>query len=411
MPTAIAPQQVPRLVLFLFGIQFVSMGAMEMSGPFWPLHLRGLAHSEFELALASAAVYVGPMLGIALTSTFWGRIGDRFGHKPMMIRALLGLAVTQLALAFASDTASVLALRFLQGACAGYIAPAQAYGVAVVPAERRGRLFALLQVSTNLGSLAGAVAGGCILDRANFTWVNLGAAVLCGASALAVALALPHVPLPAAASQASTRARSAPSAWRHPAIAGLLATLALLLASRMLTQAPFALYVTTVFQAPNWLVGLCYGLLALGFVLSASAWARHFEHRGTPDALARIGQVALACTALTALAGTTRSITLFALLHLLWGMLLGATTPVLTSLISRATPPDGQGHVLGVTQSVSQFSSIAAIAVGGLLSQSAGLHAIYFFVALSYSAGAAAIWMVRREHRHEQVAPIPEENR
>ncbi len=42
------------------------------------------------------AVYVGPMLGIILTSAFWGRIGDRYGHKLMMIRALAGLSLTQL---------------------------------------------------------------------------------------------------------------------------------------------------------------------------------------------------------------------------------------------------------------------------------------------------------------------------
>ncbi len=28
------------IIGFLFGIQIVSMGAMEMSGPFWPIHLQ-----------------------------------------------------------------------------------------------------------------------------------------------------------------------------------------------------------------------------------------------------------------------------------------------------------------------------------------------------------------------------------
>ena len=34
------------LIYLLFAIQLVSMGAMEMSGPFWPVHLRGLTASE-----------------------------------------------------------------------------------------------------------------------------------------------------------------------------------------------------------------------------------------------------------------------------------------------------------------------------------------------------------------------------
>ena len=163
----------------LFVIQLVSMGAMEMSGPFWPVHLRSLSHSDDLFTFASIAVYVGPMLGIMLTSTFWGRLGDRFGHKAMMMRALFGLAITQLALAYANDVWLILMLRFLQGACAGYIAPAQAYGVSIESPARRAKLFAYLQVSTNVGSLGGALVGGLILDHAAFFWINFSAAILC----------------------------------------------------------------------------------------------------------------------------------------------------------------------------------------------------------------------------------------
>ena len=148
----VAPDRAARLIHVLFVIQLISMGAMEMSGPFWPIHLKALSTSSLEFGFAGVAVYVGPMLGIMLTSEFWGRVGDRTGHKLMMIRALLGLSLTQLALAFAGDIWTILALRFAQGACAGYIAPAQTYGVSIESPLRRARLFAYLQVSTNLGS-------------------------------------------------------------------------------------------------------------------------------------------------------------------------------------------------------------------------------------------------------------------
>lgn len=383
-----------RVVPFLFWVQLISMGAMEMSGPFWPLHLRRLAGSDAVFAVASVLVYVGPMLGIMLTASFWGRVGDRMGHKPMMVRALLGLALTQFALAWADNVVLILLLRFVQGACAGYIAPAQAYGVGGVPPERRARLFALLQVSTNVGSLAGAVAGGLILDHASFFWINLGAALLCAGCALAVALALPHLaPSPAPATRKAAPDRAL---WRTGAVPGLLAVLGLLLASRMLTQVPFSLYVSTVFQAPHWVVGLCYGLLALGFVVSAALWARHFEGLGLSEALARIAAVALACVSLAALAGLTRSVAVFALVHLLWGALLGATTPVLTALVSRAADARSQGRVLGLTQSVSQLSAVAGIGLGGLLSSVVGLTSTYFFVAAAYAIAAAAAWALHR---------------
>jgi MFS family permease len=396
-------------IRLLFAIQLVAMGAMEMSGPFWPLHLRRLVDSDAAFAFVGIAVYVGPMLGTMLTAGFWGRLGDRVGHKPMMIRALLALALTQAALACTTDVAAILVLRFLQGACAGFIAPAQAYGVAIEAAERRSRLFAFLQVATNVGSLAGAVAGGLVLDAASFFWINAGAAALCGLCALAAWLMLPRVPrvppVPAppvrlegeGGAAAENRTAAGPgTASFNRTVAGLLAIIGLLLVSRMLVQTPFPLYVSAQFGARHWLVGLCYGLLALGFVVAAPAWARHFEGRRVAQALPRVAGVAAGCALLTVLAGLTREVSVFAAIYFAWGLLLGATTPVLTALVSRGVGPAVQGRALGMAQSTNQLASIAGIAIGVGLGEWAGLAAIYSFVALSYALTALFIVAVHR---------------
>jgi MFS family permease len=389
---------VRRKIHLLFVVQLVSMGAMEMSGPFWPVHLRSFAASDGLFAFASTAVYVGPMLGVMLTSSFWGRVGDRFGHRAMMIRALLGLALTQFALAWSADVWLILLLRFMQGACAGYIAPAQAYGVAIEAPERRARLFAFLQAATNLGSLGGALVGGIILDHGAFLWINLAAAALCGASALVVWRLLPPLAPPGAGGALPAgqgRMPIAGGAAASPAVLPLLALLGTLLLARMVTQSPFSLYVLTIFQSPNWVTGLCYGLIALGVVISARWWAIHFEGRSTGDVLGRMGLVVAACAAVTLLAALTRSIVVFTALYFLWGLLLGATTPVLTGLISRLAGEGRQGQVLGLAQATSQFASIAGIALGGWFADAAGLSKTYFLVAVVYALALALTLMVR----------------
>jgi MFS family permease len=383
-------------IRLLFAIQLVAMGAMEMSGPFWPLHLRRLVDSDAAFAFAGIAVYVGPMLGTMLTAGFWGRLGDRVGHKPMMIRALLALALTQAALACTTDVAAILVLRFLQGACAGFIAPAQAYGVAIEAAQRRSRLFAFLQVATNVGSLAGAVAGGLVLDAASFFWINAGAAALCGLCALAAWLMLPRVPPVPLPQPVGAAAATFASASVNRTVLGLLAIIGLLLVSRMLAQTPFSLYVTSVFGARHWLVGLCYGLLALGFVVAAPAWARHFEGRPVARVLPQVAGIAAGCALLTALAGLTREVSVFAALYFAWGLLLGATTPVLTALVSTAVGPAVQGRVLGLAQSTNQLASMAGIALGVGLGGWAGIASTYFFVALSYALAVLLIVAVQR---------------
>lgn len=396
---AFASARVTVLVWLLFAIQLVSMGAMEMSGPFWPVHLQGLTDSPTVFTFASIAVYVGPMLGILLTSAFWGRIGDRYGHKPMMIRALAGLALTQLGLALSEDIWMILLLRFVQGACAGYIAPAQAYGVSIEAPARRARLFALLQISTNVGSLLGAVLGGLILDHATFFWINVGASLLCALCMLVAVICLPNVPPARAGGATGSKAQATDSLWRDAPLRGLLLVMGILLLARMLPQTSFSLYVSTMFDVSHSLVGLCYGLLALGFIVSATAWSRHFERRSRTDTLRRIAWVVLGCMILTGIAGITRQAPLFVASYFLWGVLLGATTPVLMALLSKSVDATRQGHVLGLAQGSAQFASIAGICFGGLLNQLYGLQYTYLFVCLAYAVALLVMLVMLVQRR------------
>ncbi|MBY8934470.1 MFS transporter [Pseudomonas fluorescens] len=406
---AIQGSRVRILIYLLFAIQLVSMGAMEMSGPFWPVHLRGLTTSESLFSFASIAVYVGPMLGIILTSAFWGRIGDRYGHKLMMIRALAGLSLTQLGLALFSDIWVILILRFLQGAFAGYIAPAQAYGVSIEAPSRRARLFAILQISTNVGSLLGAVVGGLILDYATFFWINIIASALCAVCTVIAAVTLPDVPpvKKAVVVDKTASARSG-SLWQGSPLLSLLGVMGILLLARMLPQTSFSLYVSSVFEVSNSVVGLCYGLLALGFILSATAWSRYFEHRGQQDTLQRMTYVVIGCIVLTAVAGITHNPLVFVVAYFIWGVLLGATTPVLMALISKTADSSQQGHVLGIAQGTAQFASIAGISAGGLLSQVYGLQYTYLFVCLAYVVALIPIIALRYWPAAMQASPAPD---
>ena len=327
----------------------------------------------------------------------------------MMIRALAGLSLTQLGLALFSDIWVILILRFLQGAFAGYIAPAQAYGVSIEAPSRRARLFAILQISTNVGSLLGAVVGGLILDYATFFWINIIASALCAVCTVIAAVTLPDVsPVKKVVLVDKTTPVRSGSLWQGSPLLSLLGVMGILLLARMLPQTSFSLYVSSVFEVSNSVVGLCYGLLALGFILSATAWSRYFEHRGQQDTLQRMTYVVIGCIVLTAVAGVTHNPVVFVIAYFIWGVLLGATTPVLMALISKTADSSQQGHVLGIAQGTAQFASIAGISAGGLLSQVYGLQYTYMFVCLAYVVALIPIVALRYWPAAMQASPAPD---
>nr|WP_269205439.1 MFS transporter [Providencia rettgeri] len=390
------------IIGFLFGIQIVSMGAMEMSGPFWPIHLQHNS-SGWLLSFSLTMVYVAPMTGVMLTSTFWGRMGDRVGNKAMMIRALLGLAITQILLSFYNDPWLILLLRTVQGACAGYIAPAQAYGVSVTDPKKRTQLFAFLQVSTNIGSLLGALCGGLILDYLNFFWINIIAGLLCGVCAVTVFVFLPSDKKHHLVIQAKKTSNNKKKYRPQQVVKHLMLLMGLLLMSRMLTLPSFSLYLNHSYSIDFWVIGLIYGLQAMGVILSAQLWAKWFEHQSITVSLVRLKWIIFTCVIVVICLALTPIIFWFASLYLLWGVLLGATTPILTALISSTTSSEHQGYVLGLSQSINQFASIGGIALGSIFILFPGIDWLFYYVSAGYITSLITIILLIKHSSNEEL--------
>ena len=131
--------------------------------PFLPLYFRVLGVTD----VGAIAVWTGGSVGItpavaAMMTPLWGKLGDRFGRKPMVARALMSFIVVMTALAFVTAPWQVLALRFLHGVFAGYGALTLAMAAESAPADRMARAIGLVQMARRLGPTIGPVIG-CLL--------------------------------------------------------------------------------------------------------------------------------------------------------------------------------------------------------------------------------------------------------
>jgi MFS family permease len=377
---------------WLFALQLVAMGAMEMSGPFWPLHLRRLGDlSPQAIAWVSALAYAGPMAMAMCTTPWWGRLGDRVGHKPMLLRALLALAATQWCIAATDSVAVVLALRLLQGALAGTIAAAQAYGATLVTRAARGALMAQLQAATAIGSVAGPVLGGWLFDAWGFDSVNVlagAACLLCAALAGSVLPAVAPPPLRPAGSR--PRKADLPDAAR-----GLLLGIVLVQAGKMMPQTFFGLYAAEVLQVSSRVTGLCHAGTALGLCLAAPFWARRFASMAHARVLAHVEWILWACVAVVAVQALATNVVLFVLARVLWGVCLAALLPVFYGLLSRAADDGEQGRVLGAGNGAAKAGALLGAGAGGLALAWVPLSAMFWTVALLYAVAAAGMRAIR----------------
>lgn len=380
-----------RALRLLIVIQFASMGAMEMSAPFWPLQIQHLLGPEGAgyTPLLSAFVYAGPMLAAMLLTPAWGRLGDRTGHKPMVVRALLALALCQGLAAIIVDPWLLVGIRVMQGALAGFLAAAQAYALACCDRSRRGHTLARLQSATAVGSLIGPVLGGWLMDVSGFVLLCYGAATVCLVCALASFF------LPADKTRGSSERTVAPTPLPTGWLSRIVLGIVLIQAAKAMPQPFYALYVANILHAPNWVIGATYAASAATLALSAPVWGRLFDHWSSERTLRVIEVVAWLCAVTLAVTALASEWLGFLASRLIWGVWQGALLPVAYALIANTVSFDRQGFALGLGNSAAKAGALLGVVIGAIGMAVVGLAHSFWLVVLAYAIAALGIRWIR----------------
>ena len=146
--------------------------------PFLPLYVRELGIEDTEKATLWAGVLIGiaPLLA-GLLAPGWGRLADRYGQKPMAIRALAATALFLFLSAFVRNVEQLLACRVATGLFGGIGPLGLAMATSAAPREHTGRAVGLIQAAQILAAAVGPLLGGLLADRlgrrATFAFTSL----------------------------------------------------------------------------------------------------------------------------------------------------------------------------------------------------------------------------------------------
>lgn len=151
-----------NLIVCWFGIFVASIG-MSQIAPVLPLYIQHLGVQD----TASITKISGIAFGItyvisAIFSPIWGSAADKYGRKPMILRASLGMAITIGCMGFAPNVYVLIGLRLLQGAITGYSTACTALIATQTDKENTGYALGTLSTANIAGSLLGPTIGGFI---------------------------------------------------------------------------------------------------------------------------------------------------------------------------------------------------------------------------------------------------------
>jgi DHA1 family multidrug resistance protein-like MFS transporter len=153
----------------IFVTEFVVIMAFSFVNPFLPLFIQELGDFNNKQAAFWAGIALGGGgLAMFLSSPVWGIIADRWGRKPMVLRAMFGASVVLALMGIVSNVYAFIALRCSQGLLAGTVAAASALVAADTPRNRIPFAMGLIMLAVFGGSSFGPFLGGFLADKVGY---------------------------------------------------------------------------------------------------------------------------------------------------------------------------------------------------------------------------------------------------
>ena len=334
-----------------------------------------------------------------LFAPVWGAFSDRHGRRPTLLLTLTGTLVAYVLWVFAGSFAILIASRILGGIMAGNISTASAVAADTTTGANRAKGMAIVGMAIGLGFVIGPALGALFVGVQlgsetstsgfalhPFSGAALAATVLAAINLLGVATRLPETrPLE---KRGSVSERAGLHPFKRLASLDFPGVKQSAVLNLIYLTAFSAMEFTLVFYALD-VFDFGYGDQAKMFVFIGLVIA--FVQGGFVRRMApRIGEKKLVIAGVLAtvpgfiITGTATHLGVFYTGLFLLAVGNALLAPCLSSLISRYSPEDRQGLVLGVFRSMGSLSRAIGPLLGGLAYWRLGRSAPYL-------AGAALL--------------------
>jgi DHA1 family multidrug resistance protein-like MFS transporter len=373
--------------------QFLTLGGMTAVLPLIPLYLQQIGVTDrAALKYWTGAIGSAPFAVAVFATPLWGALADRFGHKPMVVRSVFGIALATTGMGFAATPLALLGWRGVQGAVSGVFPAAVALVSALTPETRLSRSLAMLQTARAAGALCGPLVGGVFADLIGIRGLCFGVGAVAAVTGVLCSVVITEPPSAAGHADASP---AGVLAWRDllraRSLLGTLALLVLFQASIMCSWPTLALFVEhlgVAREAVATTTGVLVFAAGLPATLTATAWARIGQRAGIRRALI----ASLLATGLANVAvGTSERLPFVFVLRALVGLSMAGFVPLAFEWMNAQTAPGARGRMAGLGSTAMMAGNVIGPLIGGWLAVHVGIAATFWVPGAALATVGAAM--------------------
>jgi DHA1 family tetracycline resistance protein-like MFS transporter len=348
-----------RLVVVL-SVVYIDMLGIGLAFPVLPRLIE-----QFEGGDVSLASYIYGGLAAAysllqfLCAPLIGMLSDRYGRRPVILLALVGMGVNYFLLAFAPSLWLFALGRMIAGAFGATFTAAGAYLADVTPPEKRAQSFGLIGAAFGFGFITGPALGG-LLGGVDLRLPFLVAACLSIADFAFAYFALPESLAAENRKPLNLRYANPVGALReigrYPSVLGLMAVFVLATFANRVAEMTWVLFTSYKFHWGPTETGLSLAAVGVMFVVGQGGLVRIVVPRLGERRAILLGLTVSVIT-VTLYGIVTRGWMVFPVMAL---AVLGWTiaAPAVQALMSRSVPANEQGLLQGALASMLNLTSI-----------------------------------------------------
>ncbi|MDR3602503.1 MAG: multidrug efflux MFS transporter [Desulfosporosinus sp.] len=385
-----------NLFVCWFGM-FVSGIGMSQIAPVLPLYIQHLGvHNTSSIAQLSGIAFGVTYIISAIFSPIWGHFADKFGRKPMILRASLGMALIIGCMGFAPNVYVLIGLRLLEGAITGFSTACTALIATQTDKDHAGYALGTLSTGSIAGSLLGPIIGGFIEENLGFQPVFFITGAL-----LLIAFILTALFVRESFTRQDKKAVSLKEQWKSVPEKSLTITLLVTfftLALGLYSIEPIVtVYVTQLTKDSSHvalLAGLAFSASGLANIIAAPRLGKLSDKIGAH----KVMLVALVVAGILYIpqAFVKNPWQLMGLRFLL-GLTLGGLNPSINTLVKKITPDSLVGSVFGFTMSAGYLGVFGGAVLGGQVAAYLGIRYVFFITSALLLINA--VWVYFKVYR------------
>ena len=359
---------------------FLTGASISLVVPFMPIFVEQLGIEGDQVAFYAGLAISVSAVSAALVSPIWGILADKYGRKPMMIRAGLAMTITMGGLAFVPNIYWLLFLRLLNGVFTGFVPNATALIASQVPKDKSGAALGTLSTGVVAGTLTGPFVGGFIAEIFGIRNVFLLVGSFLFLAAILTIFFIKEDFQPVAKEKAIPT-KEVFSSFKYPRLlVNLYLTSFVIQFSAQSIGPILALYVRDLGQSENLLFvsGLIVSSMGFSSMMSAGILGKLGDKVGNHRLLVAAQIYSVIIYLLCAHATSPLQLGLY---RFLFGLGTGALIPGVNALLSKMTPKSGISRIFAFNQVFFYLGGVIGPMAGSAVAGYLGYHAVFYATA------------------------------